>query len=186
MIAIRDEIFSDIPARERLLDACFGEARHAKTSARLRLGRLPAEGLARVAVREDDGSLLGTVRLWDVQAGPGRPALLLGPLAVDPTLQGLGIGSRLMRDALDRAAALGHGAVLLVGDAPYYARFGFSAVAVGGLMMPGPCEAGRFLGLELHPGALAGAAGLVAPTGRPEPAFMAVGAGAEGARRRVA
>jgi predicted N-acetyltransferase YhbS len=186
VIAIRDELFSDVPARERLLDACFGEARFAKTSERLRAGRLPSEGLARVAVREDDGRVLGTVRLWDVQAGPGRPALLLGPLAVDPTLQGLGIGSRLMRDALGRATARGHAAVLLVGDAPYYARFGFTPAAAQGLVMPGPCETGRFLGLELREGALADARGLIVPAGRLDPAFAPVPAVAEDARRRVA
>lgn len=185
MIAIRDEDFSDVPARERLLDACFGASRFAKTSERLRAGYRPSEGLARVAVHAD-GRVLGTVRLWDVQAGPGRPALLLGPIAVDPALQGLGLGSRMMRDALDRAAALGHGAVLLVGDAGYYARFGFSAEAVGGLMMPGPCEAGRFLGLELRPGALTRAAGLIVPAGRPDPAALAVPAAEADARRRVA
>ena len=76
-----------------------------------------------------NGRIVGTVRLWNVTAGPGRPALMLGPLAVDPSLQGLGVGSKLMREALDRAAALGHRAVLLVGDAPYYARFGFDAAA---------------------------------------------------------
>jgi predicted N-acetyltransferase YhbS len=185
MIAIRDEVLSDVPARERLLDACFGDARFAKTSERLRVGYRPSEGLARVAVHVD-GRVLGTVRLWDVQAGPGRPALLLGPLAVDPTLQGLGLGSRLMRDVLDRAAEAGHGAVLLVGDASYYARFGFSTAVVGGLVMPGPCDRARFQGLELKPGSLAGAAGLVVPAGRPAPAVTAVPADDAAARRRVA
>lgn len=185
MIAIRDEVFSDVPARERLLDACFGAARFAKTSERLRAGYRPSDGLARVAA-DTDGRVVGTVRLWDIQAGPGRPALLLGPIAVAPASQGLGLGARLMRDALARATMLGHGAVLLVGDAAYYERFGFSTSATGGLVMPGPCEAERFLGLELQQGALAGAAGLIVPAGRPDPKFPAVTATGAGARRRVA
>ena len=116
----------------------------------------------------DGRGLIGTVRLWHVTAGPRRPALLLGPIAVDPSLQGLGLGSKLMRTALSRAAGLGHPAVLLVGDAPYYARFGFEAGKVGALWLPGPFERERFLGLDLVPGALAGAKGLVAATGLPE------------------
>ncbi|MGY2051155.1 GNAT family N-acetyltransferase [Methylobacterium sp. JK268] len=167
MIQIRIERATDIAARERLLDTCFGEARFAKTCERLRENRLPAEGLALVA--ELDGRLVGSVRLWNVAAGPRRPALMLGPIAVDPGLQGLGVGGTLMRDALARATALGHRAVILVGDAPYYARFGFTPEAVGALWLPGPYARERFLGLELVPGALAGAAGLVQATGRPVP-----------------
>ncbi len=124
MIQIRDEIASDVAARERLLDACFGPSRFLKTSQRLREGRLPAQGLALTAVQDDQ--LVGTVRLWEVATGCGRPALLLGPLAVDSTVQGAGLGGALMREALKRAADFGHAAVLLVGDAPYYARFGFA------------------------------------------------------------
>jgi predicted N-acetyltransferase YhbS len=90
-------------------------------------------------------------------------------LAVDPLRQGLGIGSRLMREALSRAADLGHRAVLLVGDAPYYERFGFSVEKAAGLRLPGPFERGRFLGRELVPGALDGASGLVSATGADEP-----------------
>jgi predicted N-acetyltransferase YhbS len=112
-----------------------------------------------------DGRVIGTVRLWHVTAGPGRPALMLGPIAVDPALQGLGIGAKLMREALERARASGYSAVLLVGDAPYYARFGFSPEKTGALRLPGPYERERFLALELAPGALDGAKGLVSATG---------------------
>jgi predicted N-acetyltransferase YhbS len=166
MITLREEIHRDIDAREALLDTCFGAARFEKTCERLREGRLPAEGLSLVVDR--DGELLATVRLWNVTAGLGRPVLLLGPLAVDPACQGLGLGSKLMRESLSRAAALGHGAVLLVGDAPYYERFGFSADRTGALWLPGPFERARFLGAELRPGALEGARGLVSATGRPQ------------------
>jgi predicted N-acetyltransferase YhbS len=166
MIAIREELQTDIGARERLLDSCFGDARFEKTCERLREGRKPADGLS--LVLEKDGALVGTVRLWHVTAGPDRPALLLGPIAVDCRLQGLGLGSKLMRAALSRARSLGHSAVLLVGDASYYERFGFSAEKTGGLWLPGPYERERFLGWEIVPGALDGARGLVSATGEAE------------------
>ena len=162
-IAIRSERAGDVVAREALLDASFGANRHLRACQRLRDGRAPAEGLAFAAARQR--RLVGTVRLWDVDAG-GTPALLLGPLAVDPSCRDLGIGAALMKHALTIAAARGHGAVLLLGDAPYYARFGFSASKTGGLRLPGPFEADRLLGLELRAGALSGAAGMIAPTGR--------------------
>ena len=165
---IRHETPLDIAPRERLLDRCFGPDRFVKTCERLREGRVPAIGLSLV-VTSDDG-LAATVRLWNVSAGRSRPALMLGPLAVDPDLQGIGVGSTLVRDALGRAHTAGHGAVLLVGDAPYYARFGFTADATDGLWLPGPVERERFLGLELRPGALEGARGIVTATGRWLPA----------------
>lgn len=173
MIAIRDEHPTDFAAREALLDACFGDERFAKTCERLREGRLPADGLS--LVTELHGRVVGTLRFWHVDLGQGRPALMLGPLAVEPGLQGLGIGARLMRDGLTRARSLGHGAVILVGDAPYYARFGFSAAPTGALRLPGPYARERFLGLELLPGALRGAHGLVEATGMPVPVPAWVG-----------
>ena len=163
MIEIRAEHVHDVPARERLLDACFPGNRHAKTSERLREGRRPARGLAFAAIR--GGRLVGTLRLWHVEAGPARPALLLGPLAVDPAIQGQGLGSVMMQAALGRAEALGHGAVLLVGDAPYYARFGFTPVPPGRLSLPGPVDPARLLWLELADGFSAGASGLVEARG---------------------
>jgi predicted N-acetyltransferase YhbS len=160
--AIRAERASDVAAREALLDACFGENRHQRTCQRLRDGRAPAEGLALSAVRE--GRLVGTVRLWHVSAG-GRPALMLGPLAVDAAGRKLGLGAALMGHALAAARAHGHGAVILLGDAPYYARFGFSAEKTGELVLPGPFERERLLGLEFVEGALDGAWGMIAPSG---------------------
>lgn len=185
MIQIRDEIASDAVAREHLLDACFGPGRFLKTSQRLREGRLPARGLALSAVQGE--TLVGTVRLWDVETGCGRPALLLGPLAVDQAVQGVGLGGLLMREVLAKATECGHGAVLLVGDAPYYARFGFEQAKADALYMPGPFERERFLGLELKAGALAGAEGVLRATGAfevlPE---IAAEAAAVAARRRAA
>jgi predicted N-acetyltransferase YhbS len=160
--AIRAERTSDVAARETLLDVCFGTNRNARTCQRLRDGRMPAEGLAFSVIRH--GRLVGTLRLWHVDAG-GRPALVLGPLAVDPACRELGIGAALMRHALAAAKARGHGAVILLGDAPYYARFGFSAEKAESLSLPGPFERHRLLGIELRPGALNGAFGLIMPNG---------------------
>ena len=164
--AIRAERASDAAARETLLDACFGANRHLRTCQRLRDGRAPAEGLAFCAVRQDGekGRLVGTLRLWHVSAGD-VPALVLGPLAVDPSCREFGVGAALMRQALAAAEAAGHGAVILLGDAPYYARFGFSAQKTGELSLPGPFERDRLLALELREGALDGACGMIAPTG---------------------
>ena len=162
--AIRAERASDVAAREALLDACFGDNRHTRTCQRLRDGRAPAEGLALSAVRQ--GRLVGSVRLWHVSAG-GCPALMLGPLAVEACSRQLGVGAALMDHALAAAKARGHRAVILLGDAPYYARFGFSAAKTGELTLPGTFERDRLLGLELGEGALDGAWGMIAPTGAP-------------------
>ena len=165
MVTIRPEISSDYAAREALLNRSFGVKRIRKTSERLRSGRLPADGLAFSAV-DAKGKLVGTVRLWDIIAGSAGPALLLGPLAVDCKMQGQGIGAALMSHALDEAKKLDHAAVLLVGDAPYYSKFGFSPEFTRSLHLPGPVERERFLGLELEPEALDGAEGLLAAAGR--------------------
>jgi predicted N-acetyltransferase YhbS len=163
MTIIREEKVADVTAREALLDEAYGTARFAKASERLREGRLPASGLSLVAV--DSRRLVGTVRLWNIVAGPGRDALLLGPLAVHPDCRNRGIGITLMCRAIARARFAGHAAILLVGDLAYYGRFGFSAASTGDLWMPGRYERDRFLAIELKPGALAGARGLISPTG---------------------
>jgi predicted N-acetyltransferase YhbS len=160
--AIRAERTADVVAREALLDACFGDNRHTRTCQRLRDGRAPAEGLAFSAVAR--GRLVGTVRLWHVSAG-GIPALILGPLAVGSAYRKLGVGAALMDHALAAARARGHRAVLLLGDAPYYERFGFSAEKPRELALPGAFERERLLGLELEAGALDGAWGMIVPTG---------------------
>ena len=169
--------------REALLDRAMGLKWKKKSSQKLRRGRRPSEGLAFVARDASSGAIVGTVRLWDVSfaqeisplegemaakqpEGVRAAALLLGPLAVDPSLKSAGIGKALMSHAISEARRLGHRAILLVGDAPYYARFGFSAEKTGRLSMPGPYERHRFLALELVPGALDNAAGTLKPTGR--------------------
>ena len=167
MVTIRSERPVDVIARETLLDTAYGPARFTKTSERLREGRRPAEQLSFVAI--EGGRVVGTVRLWHVWAGAARAALLLGPLAVHPDCRNRGIGSKLVRRALAAARRLGHGAVLLVGDAPFYGRFGFSADKTGALWMPGRYEVDRLLALELEPGALDGARGLIGAAGELAP-----------------
>jgi predicted N-acetyltransferase YhbS len=187
MINIRHERITDIAARETLLDDAFGTGREARTAERLREGRLPADGLSFIAT--DRGRVVGTVRLWHVAPGLGQPALLLGPLAVAATHRGRGIGAKLIERTLHEARRLGHGAVLLVGDAPYYGRFGFSAERTGALWLPGPYDRDRLLGHELAQGALDGARGLVRGTGAivPTPALSdLVAADAAGAMARAA
>jgi predicted N-acetyltransferase YhbS len=168
MIRIDCEAPAEAGAREALLDLAFGRRRRKKTSERLRNGRLPAEDLS-FSARSKAGRLIGTLRLWHVSAGADRPTLLLGPLAVDPSYRCRGVGSALMREALSQAAERGHGAVLLVGDEPYYGRFGFSRAPTEHLRLPGPFERDRFLALELVPEALRGARGMVVATGEAAP-----------------
>jgi len=167
MINIREERATDVVARENLLDEAYGAVRFAKASERLREGRLPAKGLSLVALER--GQIVGTIRLWHVTAGPGSPALLLGPLAVHPDHRNRGIGSALVCRALTRVRFDGYRVVLLVGDAAYYGRFGFTAERTGGLWMPGRFEPERLLALELRPDALAPARGLIGATGEMQP-----------------
>lgn len=167
MVTIRHEQATDIAAREALLNSAFGESRFAKSSERLRRGRLPADDLSFVATK--NGRLIGTVRLWHISAGPDRPALLLGPLAVDPAHRNCGLGAGLMERAIGDARRLGHREILLIGDPAYYDRFGFSAETTFGLSMPGPFERHRLLSLGLVPGLGAAPAGLIRATGPAAP-----------------
>lgn len=168
VFAIVAETEAHVPQREALLDSAMGPGRTRKSSETIRRGRLPAEGLAFAAIAPD-GTLLGTLRLWHISAGERDgfpvPALLLGPLAIEPSAQGLGLGGALMRHAIAAAGDLGHGAIVLVGDPEYYVRFGFSALATGALAMPGPFEQRRLLALELVRNALEGASGSITPSG---------------------
>ncbi len=162
MTTIRHEKLSDIDAREALLDEAFGDTRTRKASERLREGRLPADGLSFVAT--EARRVVGTARLWHV-ACDGAEALLLGPVAVAADRRGAGIGGTLVRRAVNEARRRGHGAVILVGDAPYYGRFGFTAAKTGALFMPGPFERDRLLARELIKGALDGARGILRAAG---------------------
>ena len=165
MISIRKERPPDVAAREVLLDEAFGDHRWRKSSQRLRDGRSPAEGLAFVAT--DGRRVIGTASLWNIVCGTGQSALLLGPVTVAADCRNRGVGAALVDHALAAARRRGHAAVVLVGDAPYYSRFGFSTEKTAALRMPGPFERDRLLALELVPGSLNGARGLLrAPSKR--------------------
>lgn len=174
MILLDQQQPEDIRAVESLLDEAFGPARHAKTAQRLRDGRRPSPGLAFVAryIGPWGAQLVGTLSFWDVRLGPAVPGLMLGPIAVDEEHRSSGIGALMIRRGLEAARAKGHGAVVLVGDAPYYERFGFTCDLTRNLVLPGPVDEARFLGLELAVGAYSGAAGLIRPAGRLLPAEL--------------
>jgi hypothetical protein len=159
---LADETPGHTAAIDHLLDLSFGLSRRTKTSYRLREGSAPVPGLSLVMLEENFG-LVGCISFWPLLIGKGAPALLLGPLAVHPERQNLGIGLALMREGLSRARAKGHGLVILVGDEPYYARAGFARLPDGQLTLPGPVDPNRFLYLELATGSLATASGLVLP-----------------------
>ncbi len=145
---------------EQLLDLAFGPDRAGKTVYRLREGVAPIAELGTV-IRED-GVLKGSLRFWPVVIGDKRvPALLLGPVAVAPADRGKGYARTLIWQGLDRARELGYRIVLLVGDEPYYLKFGFTRAFTKALELPGPVDLNRFLGLELQPRALAGVSGMV-------------------------
>ena len=157
MIELKPETPEDWWEVEALFDLCFAPGREALSSYRLRDG-VPAEGaLSRVA-RDGDGILAGAIRFWPVRVGT-CPALLLGPVAVHPTHQGEGLGGALIRDSLAAAADSGWDRVMLVGDAPYYGRFGFATLS--DVAMPPPTNPSRILGCSLRPGAWQGVTGAV-------------------------
>lgn len=161
MIVPHAALPADVPDIENLLDLAFGIGRRTKTCYRLREGNAPVPGLSLVT-RDPALGLVGSISFWPLRIGAeAEPALLLGPLAVHPERQNLGIGLGLMRDGIERARALGHKLIILVGDAPYYARVGFKQIPQGRLGLPGTVDPKRFLYLELEPGAFAAARGLV-------------------------
>ncbi|TNF65065.1 MAG: N-acetyltransferase [Rhodobacteraceae bacterium] len=142
---------------EALYDLCFAPGREALSSYRFRDGIPPVPGLCKVA-RDQDGILAAVIRYWPVWAG-GVPALLLGPVAVHPTRQGEGLGGLLIRDTLVAALRQGWDRVMLVGDEPYYRRFGFRKLP--DIVMPPPTNPDRVLGRSLVPGAWDGIRGPV-------------------------
>ncbi|MGR3501672.1 GNAT family N-acetyltransferase [Pseudaestuariivita sp.] len=158
MRELRQEQPEDRWEVEALYDLCFAPGREALSSYRLREGVPPVAELC--LIERQSGVLGGAIRHWPVRVG-GVRALLLGPIAVHPTRQGEGLGADLILTALERASALGWARVLLVGDAPYYGRFGFARLV--GVEMPPPTNPARVLGHALRPGAWDGVAGAVAP-----------------------
>jgi len=161
MFRLMQERPGDGPEVEWLLDLAFAPGRGALSSYQLREGVPPIAELCTVA-RDEYDVLAGCIRYWPVEIGAARlPALLLGPVAVHPTRQGEGLGALLIGETLALAAGLGWTRVLLVGDAPYYARFGFTAEFTGALDFPKPYNPSRLLGKELATGAFQGCSGLV-------------------------
>lgn len=157
---------ADDNAVEHLLDLTFGLGRRTKTSYRLRQGSHAVSGLSQL-IYDSKVGLAGAISYWPLVVGKAfSPAILLGPLAVHPARQNLGIGRALMTVTLEKAKSQGHKLVLLVGDAPYYARVGFQQLPKGVLQLPGPFDPARFLFLELVPEALNGMSGLVLPPQR--------------------
>jgi predicted N-acetyltransferase YhbS len=162
-ILVEAALAADQPHIEHLLDLAFGLSRYAKTSYRLREGNTAIEGLSLIT-REPGFGLTGAISFWPLQIGrAGTHALLLGPLAVHPERQNMGIGRALMLDGLGKAKASGHRLVILVGDEPYYARMGFKRVPYGQIELPGAVDPDRLLYLELVENALTLARGLVLP-----------------------
>lgn len=140
---LRPETEADAWEVEALLDTCFAPGRTALSSYRLRDDVPPARDLCLVA-RGRAGEVAGAIRFWPVRVGD-RDAMLLGPVAVHPTRQGEGLGAFLLQSGLDRAARRGVARVLLVGDAPYYGRYGFARLS--GVVMPPPTNPDRVLGI---------------------------------------
>ena len=152
---IAEETEDDWWEVEALYDLAFAPGREALSSYRLRDGVPPVARLCLTA-RDDLGILAGAIRFWPVRVG-GTPVLLLGPIAVHPTRQGEGVGALLIEESLARAS--GWKRAMLVGDEPYYGRFGFKRL--GGVTMPPPTNPNRVLGRDLQPGAWSGVVGAV-------------------------
>jgi predicted N-acetyltransferase YhbS len=145
VLHLSTEISDDWWEVEALYDLCFAPGREALSSYRLRDDVAPVDALCLLA-RDDDGILGAAIRYWPVLIG-ARRVLLLGPVAVHPTRQGEGLGGFVMRESLERARELGWERVMLVGDEPYYRRFGFQRLH--GVQMPPPTNPDRVLGLNL-------------------------------------
>jgi predicted N-acetyltransferase YhbS len=156
---IRLETDGDAPILSQLAAEAFGPGRFTRTAYRVREGVPPVKSLCLCGMLER--RLVGGIRFTAIRIGDEDGAALLGPLVVDPVEKGKGFGKALVREGLARAAAEGFKLVLLVGDMPYYARFGFEPVPPGQIALPGPVDPARLLAVELVPGALASAAGLV-------------------------
>lgn len=159
-LTIRHELPVDSAAIERLHERAFGPGRFARTAFRLREGVPPDPELSFAA--HVGTFLVGSIKVTPVTAG-SQKALMLGPLTVDPAFEGRGIGAALMNRSIEAARANGHDLIMLVGDAPYYARFGFRVIPPGQLVLPGPANPERFLALELVEGVLAQRSGPVMP-----------------------
>jgi predicted N-acetyltransferase YhbS len=159
-LTILPETADDAEAVERLHERTFGPGRYARTAFRIREGRghlLELSFTARIGTL-----LVGSLRMTPICIGE-TPALLLGPLTVEPPFRERGVGSALIKRALKDAGAKGHKLVVLVGDEPFYGKLGFKRIPKGQVKMPGPVDPARLLVAELKPGAFEGVTGLVRP-----------------------
>ena len=156
---IRPERAHDAPLIDPLLDRTFGPDRAARTVYRLREGGAPVPGLSFVAVDEHE-VMLASLRFWPIRIARAA-AILLGPLAVEPALQGRGIGRALVAHGLAKARSGGHGICVVVGEPDYYRPYGFVNAPARGLSLPGPVDPRRFQMAELTPGALDGVSGMI-------------------------
>jgi predicted N-acetyltransferase YhbS len=159
-LIILPENADDAAAIDRLHERTFGPGRYARTAYRIREGvshSLELSFTARIGTL-----LVGSVRLSPIRVGE-TPALLLGPLTIEPPFRDRGIGLRLLNHSLEEAKAKGHRLVLLVGDEPYYQRCGFTRIPKGTVTMPGPVDPQRLLVAELVDGAFTGVSGPIAP-----------------------
>ena len=168
MYRLEQETEADWWEVEALLDLCFAPGRTALSSYRLRDG-VPMVAPLCLTLRDDEGTLAAAIRYWPVQVA-GQDVLLLGPVAVHPTRQGEGLGGLLINESLAEARRLGWARVMLVGDAPYYRRFGFRKLE--GVVMPPPTNPDRVLGLELVAGAWTNVAGPVEKASPLDPAAV--------------
>jgi predicted N-acetyltransferase YhbS len=146
---------------EMLLDLAFAPGRNALSSYQLREGQAAIAELSTI-VRDQYNSLVGAIRYWPVRIGDaGDPALLLGPIAIHPTMQGEGLGALLMMETLEQARKLGWSRVVLIGDEPYYRRFGFTRETAIALDFPKPINLNRLLAKELDEGSMQAVSGMV-------------------------
>lgn len=158
-LKIRLEQASDAKVLSALSAQAFGPGRFARSAYRIREGVPPVASLCFTALLDE--RLVGGIRFTAIEIGGRGAALLLGPLVVDPAHIGQGIGKSLVETGLARAREQGFALVLLVGDMPYYGRFGFEPVPLGQISLPGPVEPARLLAHEFVPGALGAMQGAV-------------------------
>jgi predicted N-acetyltransferase YhbS len=156
---IRLETDGDAPALSQLSAQAFGPGRFTRSAYRVREGVPPVAALCLCGLL--DGKLVGGIRFTAIRIGGSEGAALLGPLVVDPAVTGKGYGKALVEEGLTRARGAGFALVLLVGDMPYYGRFGFQPVPPGQIALPGPVDPARLLAVELVPGTLSNAVGVV-------------------------
>ena len=159
-LTILPETAEDAVAIERLHERTFGPGRYARTAFRIREGRghlLELSFTARIGTL-----LIGSVRLTPICIGE-TPALLLGPLTIEPPFRSHGVGTALIKRALKEAEAKGHKLVVLVGDEPIYKKSGFRRIPKGEVKLPGPVDPARLLVAELKPGAFDGVKGVIRP-----------------------